>query len=400
MNKKTLIPLALGGFGIGMTEFVMMGILPDIARDLAISIPQAGYLISAYALGVVVGAPILVGLLSNRPPKSVLIAFMILFTVFNALSAFSPSFTLLMVCRFFAGLPHGAFFGVGAVVAARLAAKGKEASAMATMFTGLTLANVAGVPLGTYVGHAASWRYAFIIVAVIGVLTIVSLKKWIPYIEPNHGASFRKDLSIFRSRSLWLALGITSIGTGGFFAWFSYIAPLLTDMAKFPAYSIAWIMTIIGCGMTLGVNLGGKLADKVAPLNAVIVLLVSMAALLCLNALFADSQAAMLVLAFATGANALALGPPLQVLLMQNAKAAEMLGSSLGQSGFNIGNATGAFLGGIPLTLGYSYASPQWVAAALALCGVVLAAIMSGTRRLPPTSTHAPSRPQAGLLQE
>jgi DHA1 family arabinose polymer transporter-like MFS transporter len=376
MFKKSLVPLALGGFGIGMTEFVMMGILPDIAKDLAISIPQAGYLISAYALGVVVGAPTLVGLLSSRPPKSVLIGFMVLFTVFNALSAFSTNFSLLMLCRFLAGLPHGAFFGVGAVVAARLADEGKVASAMATMFAGLTLANVIGVPIGTYAGHNASWRVAFAMVAIIGVLTVISLKKWVPYVEPNRKASLMRDLSIFRSRNLWLALAITSIGTGGFFAWFSYIAPLLTEVSQFSPQSIPWIMTVIGIGMTVGVVAGGRLADRFDPINAIIILLVSMVIVLLMNGILAGSQPVIVLLAFITGANALALGPPVQVLLIRNSRKAEMLGSSLGQSGFNIGNATGAFIGGLPLALGYSYRSPQWVAAALALCGVLLSILM------------------------
>jgi DHA1 family arabinose polymer transporter-like MFS transporter len=374
--KKTLVPLALGGFGIGMTEFVMMGILPDIANGLRITIPQAGYLISAYALGVVVGAPTLVGLLARRPPRSALIWFMLMFAMFNALSAFAPNFHLLMLCRFMAGLPHGAFFGVGAVVASRLADEGKTAAAVATMFAGLTVANVLGVPAGTWLGHNVSWRAVFLIVAGIGLLTAFSLKKLVPYFEPQQGGSFRHDLRIFRRPSLWMAIAITSIGTGGFFAWFSYITPLLTDVTGFAADTIPMIMTVAGVGMTAGVLLGGKLADKVAPLRAILILLMTMTALLVLSGMMAGSQPAMLVLAFATGANALALGPPIQMLLMDHSKEAEMLGSSLGQSGFNIGNATGAFLGGIPLTLGYSYVSPQWVAAGLALSGVGLSLMM------------------------
>ena len=376
MIKTSLVPLALGGFGIGMTEFVMMGILPDIARGLAITIPQAGFLISAYALGVVVGAPTLVALLAKRPPRNVLIWLMLMFATFNALSAFAPNFYLMMLSRFLAGLPHGAFFGVGAVVASRLADEGKAAAAVATMLAGLTLANVLGVPLGTWLGHNVSWRVVFLIVACIGLLTAVSLKQLVPWFPPNPGGSLRQDMRIFRKRSLWLAIAITAIGTGGFFAWFSYITPLLTEVTRFEAGTIPIIMTVVGVGMTTGVLLCGKLADKVAPLPAILILLVTMAVLLFLNGVMATSQPAMLVLAFATGANALALGPPIQMLLIEHSKEAEMLGSSLGQSGFNIGNASGAFFAGIPLTLGYSYVSAQWVATGLALLGVVLALLM------------------------
>jgi DHA1 family arabinose polymer transporter-like MFS transporter len=387
--KKSLLPLALGGFGIGMTEFVMMGILPDIAGGLHISIPQAGYLITAYALGVVVGAPTLVSLLARRPPRTVLIWFMLMFAVFNALSALAPNFGLLLVSRFLAGLPHGAFFGVGAVVASRLADEGKVAAAMATMFTGLTLANVIGVPLGTWLGHNMSWRLVFLVVASIGLLTAVALRQLVPFFEARPSAGFRKDLKIFRKPGLWMALAITSIGTGGFFAWFSYIAPLLTELSRFAPGQIPMIMTVVGVGMTVGVVAGGKLADRFAPIRAIVILLTTMTLLLLLNGLFATSQAAMLALAFATGANALAMGPPIQMLLIDHSREAEMLGSSLGQSGFNIGNATGAFLGGIPLTLGYSYAAPQWVAAGLALTGVLLSLTMLAMRR-----PHAP-QPQA-----
>lgn len=382
MIKKSLAPLALGGFGIGMTEFVMMGILPDIANGLHITIPQAGYLITAYALGVVVGAPTLVSLVAGRPPRSVLVWFMLMFAVFNAMSAFAPNFEVMMVSRFLAGLPHGAFFGVGAIVATRLADEGKAAAAVASMFTGLTLANVVGVPLGTWIGHVIDWRLVFLIVAAIGILTMLSLHKWVPFIAPSQRTGLLQDLRIFRKADLWLALGIVSIGTGGFFAWFSYIAPLLTDVTRFSSTTIPLIMTVVGVGMTVGVQVGGRLADRYHPLPAVLILLVSMTALLLCNGLFADSKSAMVVLAFATGANALALGPPIQMMLMEQSREAEMLGSSLGQSGFNIGNALGAFLGGIPLTLGYSLIAPQWVAAAVALAGVVLALAMLARHRV------------------
>ncbi|MCD2515498.1 MFS transporter [Massilia sp. G4R7] len=374
--KKSLIPLALGGFGIGMTEFVIMGILPDIAHGLRISIPQAGHLITAYALGVVVGAPTLVSLMAHRPPRSVLVWFMLMFTVFNAMSAFAPNFEFMMASRFMAGLPHGAFFGVGAVVASRLADEGKVATALATMFTGLTVANVVGVPAGTWLGHNMSWRAVFLVVACIGLVTMFALHRLVPPIAAKERTGILQDLRIFRQGALWLALGITSIGTGGFFAFFSYIAPLLTDVTHMAPARIPMVMTVVGLGMTVGVHLGGRLADRVAPLQAILILLVSMTTLLLCNGLFAASEPAMLVLAFATGANALALGPPIQVLLIAHSREAEMLGSSLGQSGFNIGNALGAFLGGIPLTLGYSYASPQWVAAGLAFSGVLLALAM------------------------
>lgn len=380
--KKSLAPLALGGFGIGMTEFVMMGILPDIAGGLHITIPQAGYLITAYALGVVVGAPTLVSLVAGRPPRSVLVWFMLMFAVFNAMSAFAPNFEIMMASRFLAGLPHGAFFGVGAIVATRLADPGKVAAAVASMFTGLTLANVVGVPLGTWIGHTIDWRLVFLIVAAIGLLTMLSLHKWVPFIEPRQRTGILQDLRIFRKADLWLALGIVSIGTGGFFAWFSYIAPLLTDVTGFASTTIPLIMTVVGFGMTVGVQLGGRLADRFHPLPAVLILLVSMTVLLLCNGLFAQSQAAMIVLAFATGANALALGPPIQMMLMEQSREAEMLGSSLGQSGFNIGNAMGAFLGGIPLTLGYSFVAPQWVAAAVAGLGVLLALAMLARHRV------------------
>lgn len=377
MIKKSLFSLAVGGFGIGMTEFVIMGLLPDVAQDLSISIPKAGYLISIYALGVVVGAPLLAGLTGRFPPKKILLGLAIIFTIFNFLSAVAPTFELLLLARFFSGLPHGAFFGVGAVVASRLAENGKVASAVATMFAGLTLANVFGVPLGTYVGHMFNWRLSFLIVAFIGLLTFLSIRLWIPVFEGNKTSNIKNDFVIFKKPELWFAIFITSIGTGGFFAWFSYIAPLLIEVSMFSSDSIPLIMTVAGLGMTFGNIIGGIAADKFSPTKAIILLMFTMSFLLCLNGLFASSQVAMVILTFLTGTMAMSLGSPIQVLLIENTKEAEMLGASLGQTSFNIGNALGAYLGGIPLVLGYSLTSPQWVGALMAVVGACIAICLS-----------------------
>lgn len=376
MIKRSLLALAIGGFGIGMTEFVIMGLLPDVAQNLQISIPEAGYLISAYALGVVVGAPILAGSTSKYSPKAVLMSLMLMFTVFNGLSALAPNYYLLMFARFCSGLPHGAFFGVGAVVASRLAEKGKMAQAVATMITGLTLANVFGVPVGTYLGHTYSWRLSFALIALIGLVTAFCIKLWIPEIPGNKEASLKADLKIFKKPNLWLSICITSIGFGGFFAWMSYIAPLLTREAGFASTSIPLMMTVAGLGMTCGNILGGKLADRFSPVKAIIVTMLIMTVLLIINGVVTSSPALIVVLTFLTGVCALAMGAPLQMLLIYNSKGAEILGSALGQTSFNIGNALGAYLGGIPLALGYSYSTPQFVGSLMSLMGAGMAFVL------------------------
>ena len=373
---KGIYALAIGGFGIGLTEFVVMGLLPDISRGLNVSIPQAGYMISAYALGVVLGAPTLTALFGKLSPTKALIALMAIFTLFNGLSSLPQNFTLMVVMRFLAGLPHGAYFGTGAVVASRLAKKGKEASAVSIMFAGLTLANVFGVPAGTYLGHEFSWRLAFAVVALIGVLTILAIKTYIPELPANPAQSIRQDLKIFKRPALWVSILLTSVGFAGFFAWISYIVPLLTRETGYAEATIPFLMTIAGVGMTVGNLYGGRLADSVSPLKAIIILLSLVTVVLCLNGLLAHSKLAMALLLFTTGAVALAICAPIQILLIAHAKEAEILGASLGQSSFNIGNALGAALGGIPLTLGFSYASPQWVGAGMSLAGVAIGVAM------------------------
>ncbi|GAB4050950.1 MFS transporter [Spirosoma litoris] len=374
--KKELLPLTIGGFGIGMTEFVMMGILPDIATSLQISIPQAGHLISAYALGVVLGAPLLVGFAGNYPPKKILLGLMALFTFCNALSSFAPNYELMMVTRLLSGLPHGAFFGVGAVVASRLANKGKEAQAISMMFAGLTVANIIGVPLGTYIGHTMSWRITFLIIAAVGLITLISIQKLLPVMPVANQTNLRKDLKLFTHVEPWIILGITAIGTGGLFAWFSYIAPLLTEVAHFGSNQITWILVLAGLGMAVGNLIAGRTADSTSPIKATALFLLLMTLCLLLVYYVAPFQIPLLGMTFLTGAIAFSLGPPIQILMIRAANGSEMLASSVSQAGFNIGNALGAYLGGLPIAAGLGYSSPQLVGAMLAFTGFGLAMIM------------------------
>ena len=381
--KKPLFALLLGGFGIGTTEFVMMGILPDIALSLGISIPQAGHLISAYALGVVVGAPSLVMLANKFAPKKILMALMLMFTVFNGLCVFAPSYESLFLFRFLSGLPHGAFFGVGAVVAARLADKGKEAQAVSMMFLGLTVANLLGVPLGTYLGHTLSWRYAFVLVAIAGLLTWLFLRVWMPVLEKDNAHSLRTQLGFFKTREAWLIMFATAIGTGGCFCWISYIAPLLTEVTRFNATSVPYMMSLAGAGMCVGTIIGGKLADKFSPAKTTGAILLATAFMLLLVYFVAASSIGMLVSTFVMGALVMAIAPPIQTLMVQTARGAETLASSILQACFNIGNALGAFLGGLPLVAGYDLRSPQLVGVIMALLGVGAIGVLLARSKAP-----------------
>jgi DHA1 family arabinose polymer transporter-like MFS transporter len=381
--KRGLIALMLGGLGIGITEFVMMGLLPDIAKDLAISIPKAGHLISAYALGVVIGAPLLVAVAGSFPPKKILLALMVMFTVFNGFSAFAPDYTTLFIARLLAGLPHGAFFGVGSVVASRLAEKGKEAQAVSIMFAGLTIANIVGVPLGTYIGHEYSWRFTFVIIVSVGLITLVCLKAWMPALEATKNRDFKKELDFFRHPESWMIILMIAIGTGGLFSWYSYIAPLLTDVSGFKAKEITYVLVLAGMGMFVGNLAGGKLADIISPAKASLCLLLAMAVALFIMHYVARNQALSLIMTFLTGAIAFASAAPIQMLMINSAKGSEMLAASVSQASFNIGNALGAFLGGLPIAAGFDYTSPVWVGTLMALTGSAFAwMLIVRTRKL------------------
>ncbi|SHF59804.1 MFS transporter, DHA1 family, arabinose polymer transporter [Salegentibacter echinorum] len=371
--KKALIALAIGGFGIGMTEFVMMGILPDVALALDISIPQAGHFISAYALGVVIGAPLLTAFGGKWPAHKTLLVLMLWFTVFNSLSAFANSYELLMVSRFLSGLPHGAFFGIGAVVAGKLAKPGKSAQAIATMFTGLTLANVLGVPLGTYLGHHYSWNVSFMLVGIVGILAITSIKFWMPKLEKSSSEGIRKDLNVLKRGELWMVILLTTIGTGGFFAWYSYIAPLVTKVAGHPETMVSYIMILAGLGMVVGNLFGAKLAEKFSPIYAVMISMICMVLALITNAYVAHDQLAIFFMTFLVAFIAFSLSTPIQMVMINSAKGSESLGSSMNQSAFNMGNASGAYLAGLPIAFGYDFTSASLVGSAMAASGVLIA---------------------------
>lgn len=372
-NKKALLSLAIGGFGIGLTEFVIMGILPNVANSLAISIPQAGHFISAYALGVVVGAPLLTSFSHKLSPNRMLLLLMVWFTIFNTLSAFSSDYNMLLVMRFLSGLPHGAFFGVGAVIAGKLAKKGKSAQAIATMFSGLTVANVIGVPIGTFLGNQYHWSASFIMVGVVGVLTLASIFYWMPQFEKEEKQPLNDDQKGLKNPELWGLIALTTIGTGGFFAWYSYIAPLLTDVALFSDNVVGYAMIIAGLGMFVGNFLGAKMADVFTPLRSVMISLLAMSIVLIVNSFFASNAILALVLTFLIGLIAFSISTPIQMAIINTAKGAEMLGSSMNQSAFNMGNAMGAYLAGLPIAYGYSVTSSSLVGASLAFSGAIIA---------------------------
>ena len=370
--KKALLALAIGGFGIGMTEFVIMGILPEIANALDVSIPVAGHFISAYALGVVVGAPLLTIFGNKWPPQKTLLGLMVWFTIFNTLSAFADSYELLMLARFLSGLPHGAFFGIGAVVAGKLARPGKEAQAIAMMFTGLTVANVIGVPLGTWLGQNFSWGIAFLAVGIVGICAILSIRFWMPEVKIANAGGMKEELRLLRKPELWMVILLTTIGTGGFFAWYSYIAPLITDVAGHSEGVVSYAMILAGLGMVAGNFLGAKLAEMFSPIKAVIIALILMVTALLVNTLVAYDQIGVLITTFIIPVIAFCIATPIQMAVINTAKGSEMLGSSLNQSAFNMGNASGAYLAGLPIAYGYGIVSAQYVGAAMAGIGIFI----------------------------
>ncbi|MEU2198779.1 MFS transporter [Isoptericola sp. NPDC019482] len=374
-----LYALALGGFGIGLTEFVIMGLLPEVSADFGVTEPVAGYLISGYALSVAVGAIAMTAALSRMPRKRALLLLMVLFIVGNLLCAVAPTYGMTMVGRVVAALCHGAFFGIGAVVAADLVPANRRAAAISIMFAGLTVANVAGVPLGTFLGQAAGWRATFWAVTAVGVLGLVGIAVLVPRTEHRSAGSVLSEFRIFRGRQVWLSMAVTVLGYGGMFGAFSYIAFTLTGVSGFSSAAVPWLLVVFGVGTVTGNVLGGRAADRNLVKSLVTVIAV-LAVVLVLFALTAQSKVATVVGLLLMGGFGFATVPALQTRIMRYTDAAPTLGSGANIAAFNVGNAFGAWAAGLALAAGLGYTSPLWVGAAVTVAGLGVLLVAVRTR--------------------
>jgi DHA1 family inner membrane transport protein len=373
-----------------MTEFVMMGLLPQIAQDLLPdlwstsredAIAQSGVLISLYALGVVIGAPTIAGLVARFPRHRVMIGLALALTLFNALTVVLPSFGLVGASRLLAGLPHGAYFGIGALVAADVLGPGKRAKGVAFILTGLTIANVVGVPLGTFLGQQWGWRSAFMVVTVVFAVATVCIAKFVPKHPGDAGRTLRSELGVFRVRQVWLTLGIGAIGFGGFFAVYSYVAPLVTEVAGSPDWAVPIVLVIVGLGMTVGNLLGGYLADR--DLRRTLLFgMATLAVVLGMLALLSFQIILLALLAFAVGLVSSVLSPAIQTRLMDVAGDNQSIAAAMNHSALNIGNSLGAFLGGVVIAVGWGFTAPAWVGAVLALVGLAITALAFRVERV------------------
>ncbi len=370
--KKSLIALAFGTLALGMAEFSMMGILPYVASDLGVSISEAGHLISAYALGVCCGAPILV-LARKKSLKHLLMALASLIIVGNLCAAMAPNFWVLMVSRFVSGLPHGAYFGVASIVASKLADKGKSSEAVSIMIAGMTVANLFGVPLGTSLSHLISWRTTFLLVGIGGILVFYYIWRWVPVVEGLRDVGFKGQFRFLRHPAPWLILGATALGNGGVFCWYSYISPLLTKVSGFAESSLTALMMLAGFGMVVGNLVSGRLSDRYTP-GRVLMVAQGCICLFLLAIFFLSSNPWLSVLLmFLCTAGLFAVSSPEQLLIIRVAPGGEMLGGACIQIAFNFGNAVGAYAGGVAVTHGFEYAALMGVP--FALIGFLLAII-------------------------
>ncbi len=366
-----------------MTEFVVMGLLPNIAADLLPSVwassqeealSQAGWLISLYALGVVIGAPTIAGFVARYPRHRVMIVLALALTVFNALTVVLPTFELVGVSRFLAGLPHGAYFGIGALVAADVMGPGNRAKGVAFILTGLTVANVVGVPLGTYLGQEWGWRAAFAVVALVFALATVFIALFVPAHPGNPGRTMRAELGVFRIGQVWFTLGVGAIGFGGFFAVYSYIAPLVTEVAGSPDWVVPIVLVLMGLGMTGGNLVGGHLAD--IDLRRTLLLgLAAMAVVFALLAVLSFWIVSLSLVVVLVGFVSSVLSPTIQTRLMDVAGDNQSIAAAMNHSALNIGNSLGAFLGGIVIAVGWGYTAPAWTGAVLAVAGLLIALV-------------------------
>lgn len=366
-----LYALTLGAFAIGMTEFIIMGLLPEVAANLQVSIPMAGLLITGYALGVAIGAPFITIATHRLPRKALLLLLMLIFISGNALAALAPNYTVLMVARILAALTHGSFFGVGSVIAAQLVPAEKRAGAIAVMFTGLTLANILGVPIGTFLGQSYGWRSTFWLITGIGLLALIGIALLVPKVRSG-SSSLAQEVGVLRRPAVHIALWMTVFGFGGVFTAFTYIAPILVDITGFASGSVSYILVLFGVGITLGNILGGKLADR-SLLPSLLGILVTLAAVLAIFSLTDQNKVLALITVFFLGVAAFGTVPGLQLHMLNTAKEAPTLASTLNIAAFNLGNAMGAYIGGVVIDTGIGGGLPAvpWVASIVTVVGIL-----------------------------
>ena len=388
---RAMLALGLGSFAIGTGEFVIMGLLPEVAADIGVTIPQAGHVISAYALGVVIGAPVLAVLAARWGRRALLVALMLVFALGNFASAAAPGYASLNALRFVAGMPHGTYFGVAALVAAGLAAPGQRARAVGLVMTGLTLATLLGVPLAAWLGQLFGWRAAFVLVGGIALLAAAMIHREVPAIAAPADASPLRELDALRNKQVWLTLGIGAIGFGGLFAVFSYVKPTMIEVAGLPLAGVPVVLALFGLGMVIGNVLGSRLADR-ALMPTVGGMLVWSIVVLVAFVFTAQSVVLGSINIFLIG-TVVAIGPALQIRLMDVAGEAQVLAAALNHSAFNMANALGAWLGGVAISAGLGWTSTGWVGALLALAGLgVFAWAVVDARSRPAVGHKGPVR--------
>lgn len=369
-----LFALAVGAFGIGLTEFVIAGILPQIAADFGVSIPTAGTMATSYALGVFVGAPLMTVLGARIPRKMMLIALAIIFTLGNVITATAPTLTLAIAGRVITSFNHGAFFGIGSIIAASLVAPGRQASAIAFMFSGLTLANLVGVPAGTWLAQAFDWRLVFWVIAGIGLLTIASVALLVPHIEKGKAIALRTELRAFVDPQVLLVMGITVFGPAAFFTSITYIAPMMIEEAGFSASGVAWLMVLFGLGLASGNWVGGRFADR-SLFGTLFVTLAAQGVVLLIFWAGVDNPVIASASVFLMAAFGFATVSPIQKLVMDRAShaGAPTMAASVNIGMFNLGNALGAWAGGATIAAGFGLVSPNWAGAMLSFIALGLA---------------------------
>jgi DHA1 family inner membrane transport protein len=374
--------MGVGSFAIGTGEFVIMGLLPEVARDLGVSIPQAGHVISAYALGVVIGAPLLAVLSSGWPRRKLLIALMLAFGLGNFASAIAPNYLLLNLLRFLAALPHGTYFGVAALVAASMAAPGRRGQAVGQVMLGLTVATLVGVPIAAWLGQMLGWRSAFVFVGALAILASVLIRRELPEIPAAAGASPLRELGALKRPQVLFTLAIGAIGLGGLFSVFSYVKPTMMTLAGMPLGQVPIVLALFGVGMVLGNLVGPRFADRA--------LMPTMCGLLVWGVLILGAYTFTAYHPWLGSINVLlvgtlvAMGPVLQIRLMDVAGDAQTLAAALNHSAFNVANALGAWLGGVVVTAGFGWSATGWVGALLALAGLAVFAVSARSARREP----------------